>query len=165
MPRLGLLVLLLTFLSAPGLAQNAELDTTNVSARLDSLRMAYGAPGMAVAVVHGDRVIYARGFGYRDLERQLPVTVETAFPIGSVTKQFTASLIGLYEHEGRLSLTDRPAEHLPELRFRTATMDALVTIEDLLTHESGIGGVDGAMVHFPDIGRQTLRVDRLAYLD
>ncbi|MEM6328191.1 MAG: serine hydrolase, partial [Bacteroidota bacterium] len=47
----------------------------------------------------------------------------------------------------------------------TATMDALVTIEDLLTHESGIGGVDGAMVHFPDIGRQTLRVDRLAYLD
>ncbi|MEM1056611.1 MAG: serine hydrolase [Bacteroidota bacterium] len=165
MLRLGLLLVLLTCFSVPGIAQSTELDTTDVSVRLDSLRAAYGTPGMAVAVVHRGRVIYARGFGYRDLERQLPVTVETAFPIGSVTKQFTASLIGLYEHEGRLSLSDRPAEHLPGLRFRTPTMDALVTIEDLLTHQSGIGGVDGAMVHFPDIGRQTLRVDRLAHLD
>lgn len=121
-----------------------ELD-----AQLDALRTAYNVPGLAVSVVHDGRVVYRKGFGYRDVERQLPVTPQTVFPIGSVTKQLISGLVGTIERDGLLSVTDRPAQHLPELRFRTNTMNQLVTLEDLLTHQSGIGNVDGTSVFFP----------------
>ncbi|MEM1115729.1 MAG: serine hydrolase [Bacteroidota bacterium] len=161
MPRtLLLLALLGPWAAAAQVPAASELD-----ARIEALRVAYQTPGVAVAVVQDGEVAYARGFGHRDLERRLPVTTETAFPVGSVTKAFTASLVGLYAHDGRLALTDRPARHLPALRFRTASMDELVTIEDLMVHESGIGNIDGAMVHFPDTTRQTLRIGRLAHLE
>ena len=150
-------------LSLPVSAQT--LVASELDARIEALRGAYGTPGLAVAVVQGEKVIYARGFGHRDIERRQPVTVETVFPIGSVTKQFTASLMGVYEGEGRLSLTDRPAEHVPALRFRTVAMNEVVSIEDLMAHTSGIGGVDGALVYFPVVGRQTLLASRLAHLE
>ncbi len=159
------LLLILTLLSLPATAAAQALDASDLDVRLEALRKAYGTPGMAVAVVKDGSVIYSRGFGYHNLERQLPVTTETAFPIGSVSKQFTASLMGLYEVEGRLSVTDQPSQHIPELRFRTEVMDHLVTIEDLLAHRSGIGNIDGALVYFRADGRQTLRIDRLAHLD
>src|SRR6188768_1676675 len=53
------------------------------------------AAGFAVAVVSKDKIIYSKGFGYRDHEKQLPVTTNTLFAIGSCTKAFTASLLGL----------------------------------------------------------------------
>lgn len=152
-------------LLAPLLASAQTPGASELDARIEALRAAYGTPGLAVAVVQGGRVVYTQAFGHRDIERRLPATTETAFPVGSVSKMFTASLMGMYEAEGRLALTDRPAQHLPELRFRTPAMDALVTVEDLITHRSGIGSVDGALVYFPDTTRQTLRPDRLAHLE
>jgi len=72
------------------------------------------AAGFAVAVVSKDKIIYSKGFGYRDFEQKLPVTTNTLFAIGSCTKAFTASLLGLLNKEGKLEL-DKPArEYLPE---------------------------------------------------
>ncbi len=154
------LVLLLVF--AP-LSHSQPLDASATDMRIEALMAAYGTPGVAVAAVQDGRVVYARGFGYRDVERRLPVTSETAFAIGSVSKQFTAGLIGTYERDGMLSVTDRPAEHIPELRFATATMDELVTLEDLLAHRSGLGGLDAMAVHFPE--GPSLHIERLAHFE
>jgi CubicO group peptidase (beta-lactamase class C family) len=91
-------------------------------------------PGMAVAVLRGDSVLLARGYGLADVNRKIPATDSTPFPIGSVTKQFTAAAIVLLSQQGRLQLDDPVTRYLPEGRAEWSG----VTIRHLLTHTSGI---------------------------
>lgn len=92
-------------------------------------------PGAQVAVAIGGRVVYARGYGYRDLDDGLRTDASTAFAIGSVTKQFTAAAIMLLADEGKLDVHDKLSKYLP-----AAPHAADVTLENLLTHTSGIVG-------------------------
>ncbi len=71
-------------------------------------------PGMAVALVQGDRT-YVFNYGVSDVEKQTPVTDETIFEIGSISKTFTATLATHAEATGKLKLTDTAAKYLPEL--------------------------------------------------
>src|SRR3979411_1545466 len=64
-------------------------------------------PGVAVAVVQGDKVILLKGYGYRDAEKQLPVTPNTVFAIGSITKSFTVTTLGMEMDEGKVDW-DKP---------------------------------------------------------
>ena len=73
--------------------------------------------GYAVAIVKRDKVIYSKGFGYRDLEGKKKVDENTLFAIGSSTKAFTTALLGLMEEEKGLSFDDSPKKYLPELEF------------------------------------------------
>src|SRR6187397_737078 len=66
------------------------------------------AVGFAVAVISKNKIIYSKGFGFRDYEQKLPVTTNTLFAIGSCTKAITASLLGLLNKDGKLDL-DKPA--------------------------------------------------------
>ena len=82
-----------------------------------------------MAVVRKDKIIYSKGFGYRDYEQKLPVTTNTLFAIGSCTKAFTASLLGMLNKEGKLEL-DKPAtEYLPELKFFKDEMNNSITVK------------------------------------
>lgn len=92
-------------------------------------------PGLSIAVVRGSEVIYARGFGFRDLERGLPATPNTIYGIGSVTKSFTALAIMKLVEEGKLSLDDPVSKYVPlDLRIRGEP----VRIHHLLTHTTGL---------------------------
>ena len=92
-------------------------------------------PGLSIALVQGREVVWAKGFGFRDLEGGLPATPETLYAIGSVTKSFTALAILQLQERGKLSLDDPLEAHLPlELRPQGET----VRIRHLLTHSSGI---------------------------
>src|SRR3954470_11396380 len=70
-------------------------------------------PGVSIAVVRGGRVIKTQGYGMADLEQQIPVTPQTVFKIGSVSKQFLAAGIMLLAQDGRLSVDDPVARHVP----------------------------------------------------
>ncbi len=61
-------------------------------------------PGVAVGVVEGGRLVFARGFGHRNVDRRLPVTPDTLFPLGSCSKAFTATAIALLADERRIAL-------------------------------------------------------------
>jgi CubicO group peptidase (beta-lactamase class C family) len=74
------------------------------------------AAGFAVAVVEKDKIVYAKGFGYKDWEAKAPVTEHTQFAIGSCTKSFTSSLIGLLAKEGKTDI-DKPGPQLPARRL------------------------------------------------
>lgn len=106
--------------------------------RLEQRRVELHVPGMAVAVVAEDQVVLARGFGYRDLERRLPAGAETVFPIGSATKAFTATLIGMLVDERKMSWDDPVRQHLPWFRLKDEEADARVTVRDLLCHRTGL---------------------------
>ena len=75
------------------------------------------AAGFAVAVVSKDKVLYVKGFGYRDYENKIPVTPTTQFAIGSCTKAFTASILGMLATEGKVDLDKPVRSYLPELKF------------------------------------------------
>jgi CubicO group peptidase (beta-lactamase class C family) len=98
-------------------------------------------PGVAVALAYQGEVVYERGFGHRDAARALPVTPDTRFGLGSVTKSFPALAIVQLEEAGTLSIDDPVIRWLPGFRLpgeQGAKYTPLVTIHHFLTHSSGI---------------------------
>jgi CubicO group peptidase (beta-lactamase class C family) len=118
--------------------------------------------GFAVAVVHKDKIIYAKGFGFRDYEKKLPVTPGTLFAIGSCTKAFTSSLLGLLNKENKLEY-DKPAKtYLPELDFFNNEMNSLVTVRDMMCHRTGLPRHDLSWYFFSTDSRDSL-LQRIKY--
>ncbi|MFN3422015.1 MAG: serine hydrolase domain-containing protein, partial [Armatimonadota bacterium] len=92
-------------------------------------------PGLSIAIVKDGEVIYARGFGFRDLDSGAPMTPQTRVGIGSVTKSFTALSIMMLVEEGKISLDD-PVDKFVPISLRP--FNEPVRIWHLLTHSSGI---------------------------
>jgi CubicO group peptidase (beta-lactamase class C family) len=90
-------------------------------------------PGASVLIARDGKVLFQAGYGMADLPNQTPVTPETKFRIGSVTKQFTAAAILRLVDEGKLSLND-PLSNF----FSGFTYGDVITVHHLLTHTSGI---------------------------
>jgi CubicO group peptidase (beta-lactamase class C family) len=96
-----------------------------------------GSVGCAVGVARAGELLYEGGYGYANLDWDIPITPTTVFYVGSVSKQFTAATIALLEHDGLLSLDDNIRRFLPEMPdYRPP-----VTIRHLLHHTSGIPGL------------------------
>jgi CubicO group peptidase (beta-lactamase class C family) len=84
-----------------------------VEKALDDRRKELGIPGISLAIVKDDQVIYLKGLGLKDVDKKLPVTPDTRFAIGSATKAFTAMLAAISADHGKLSLDDSPKKFLP----------------------------------------------------
>ncbi len=91
-------------------------------------------PGAAVAVMKNGKVVKIQGYGIASLEHNVPVTTETVFEIGSVSKQMTAAAILLLVEDGKISLDEKISAYLPD----TPEAWRDVTVRHLLTHSSGI---------------------------
>ena len=91
-------------------------------------------PGVALAVVKAGKVVKAQGYGSADLENGLPVTPETVFKIGSVSKQFIATGIMLLVQDGRISVDDPVSKYVPG----TPESWRGITLRHFLTHTSGV---------------------------
>ncbi|MGC8645042.1 MAG: serine hydrolase [Thermoplasmata archaeon] len=98
-------------------------------------------PGLTVSIVEEGKVIYARGFGFKNVERAAPTTIQTNYGIGSVSKSFTALAISKLVEDGKLDFHDRVTDLIPSLRGRGLEQ---VEIHHLLTHTSGIPGLGWA---------------------
>lgn len=120
------------------------------------------AAGFAVAVVSKDTILYAKGFGYRNMEQKLPVTPNTQFAIGSCTKAFTSSLMGLLNKDGKLEY-DKPArDYIPQLHFFNDNLDAMVTVRDMMCHRTGLPRHDFSWYLFNSLSRDSL-LQRIKY--
>src|SRR6187455_672627 len=152
--------LLLLIISSFLFAQKKEIKPTDPFAGLDTVLQKVlkdrKAAGFAVAVVKKDKIIYSKGFGYRDYEKQLPVTTNTLFAIGSCTKAFTASLLGLLNKDGKLDL-DKPArEYLPELKFFKDEMNNSITVRDMMCHRTGLPRHDYSWYLFNTLSQDSM---------
>jgi len=95
-----------------------------------------GVPGAAVGVLHQGQVM-AAGFGVTNVDHPLPVTPETLFQIGSITKTFTGTLIMMLAEAGELDLDAPVRTYIPDFRVQDETVSRQATIRHLLTHTSG----------------------------
>ncbi len=157
-----LLSLVLTFsvfavgLPQIGYAQTAakQAQTTDdlksrlakIEEKTEARRKELGIPGMSLVIVKDGEIIFAKGFGYKDVEKQIPVTTDTQFAIGSSTKAFTALSVLMSQDEGKLSLDDNPRKHLSYFKMNDAETNEKITIRDLLSHSSGLSRTDLAMI-------------------
>ena len=154
---------LLFLISTLTYGQKNQINVEEFDKKIEALIEAHKAVGLSVAVVKDNKVIYSKGFGYRDLASKRPVTENTVFHIASMTKAFSGALLGILESENQLSLTDKPSLYIPNFRFYNEKMDNLITIEDLLSHKSGIGNQGSSIVMFPEKDKLKT-VQRLKYL-
>lgn len=122
------------------------------------------AAGFAVAVVEKDKIVYAKGFGYRDVANKIPVTPNTLFAIGSCTKAFTASMIGLLQKEGKLSIDKPVRNYLPDLKFYNDEMNNSIKLRDLMCHRTGLPRHDYSWYGFPSSSRDSL-LKRIQYME
>jgi CubicO group peptidase (beta-lactamase class C family) len=133
---------LLGFASLPFLllvaAQAQTVDTINpaLRGRIDNIvtqvLRATGVPSASIAIVQHGKIVYTHAYGLANLQPPVPATTAMRYPIGSISKQFTAAAILLLQQEGKLSLNDPVGKYIPHL-----TRGDEVTIGEILSQTSG----------------------------
>lgn len=146
-PGALLLALALSTLPARAAGPVSASDLAAYADKLISAVYPAGQPGAAVLVQKDGQVVLRKGYGMANLELGVPMTPENVFEIGSVTKQFTAAAILLLQERGQLRLEDPITKYLPDYPTHGQT----ITIENLLTHTSGIPSYTGLPEWYPHI--------------
>ena len=163
-PGLALLGLSVVLAASPLQAQPAPLR--GLDAYVEQAMKAWEVPGLALAVVRGDSVIYARGYGVADLVTGTPVDENTLFAIASTSKAFTAAALGLLVDEGKLSWDDPVTKHLPGFQLADPWITANLTVRDLLTHRAGVARQDNIWIAAPfdrdEILRRTRHLEQVS---
>jgi CubicO group peptidase (beta-lactamase class C family) len=98
----------------------------------------WNAPGIGIGIVMGDKLVFAKGYGFRDYGKKLPYTPATTQPIASNSKLFTAVAVGLLVEEGKLRWDEPIKQFVPTIRFYNDDLDRSVTIRDMLSHRTGV---------------------------
>ena len=114
-------------------------------------------PGLAIAVVKDGRIVFAKGYGVRELGKPAPVDTQTLFAIGSTTKAMTAASLGMLVDEGKLRWDDRVTKYLPGFQLADAYVTRELTIRDLLTHRAGLGNGDVLWYHADNTPEEVIR--------
>jgi CubicO group peptidase (beta-lactamase class C family) len=134
---------------------NAALDPHELADVVQAAMERWRVPGVAVGILHAGRE-HATGFGVTSLEQPRPVTPDTLFQIGSITKTFTATAVMRLVEQGRLALDTPVRAYLPALRLADGATAAALTLRHLLTHLGGFlgdyfadfGGGDDALARY-----------------
>ena len=134
------------------------MDTTKLEAFIFDKMAATRLPGLSIALVRGSEVVYARGFGQANIERNRAATPQTLYGAASITKSFIAIAILQLVERGIIKLTDSVEKFLP---CPIKSTDGVVTIEHLLTHKSGmpaLGYIEATLRHAHGIGGTNLPI-------
>lgn len=131
-------------------AQTAQVQTSadlqnrlaKIEEKVEARRKELGIPGMSLAIVKDGEVILSKGYGYKNFEKQILVTADTQFAIGSASKAFTALSVLMTQDEGKLSIDDNPRKYLPYFKINDAEINEKITVRNLLTHSSGLNRTD-----------------------
>lgn len=139
MTRVAAVLVLLTVPAAGGAAEPTAAAAEKVVA--DALK-AWNVPGAAVVVVRGDETLVLKGFGVREHGKPAKVTPDTVFPLASCSKAFTSTLVAMLVDDEVFAWDDHVAKHLPGFALSDPNANALLTVRDLLSHRTGVGGHD-----------------------
>ena len=150
--------------AAPAVVQpprTASLDGIDVF--IEAQMKEWKVPGMSLAIVQGGKIVLSKGYGFRDVEKKLPVTTKSLFAIGSITKSFTVTVMGMLADEGKMEWDKPVREYLPRFRLYDPLASERMTLRDLVTHRSGLPRHDALWYNSP-LTRPEL-FERLRYLE
>lgn len=162
---LALVAWLISSAAGPLRAQEAAVEAklAGFDEAMAQILTDWNVPGIGVGIVVKDRLVFAKGYGYRDYGKKLPFTATTTVPIASNTKLFTAMACGMLVEDGKLAWDEPVRRFVPSIRFYDDELDRQVSIRDMLSHRTGITRHD-TIWYKSDLTRREL-FERLKYLE
>ena len=151
-----ILIILLSILSINNAFSQLDKRLKGLDSELEKVLKKLEEPGFAVAIVENDQILYSKGFGYRDYENKIKVDSNTLFAIGSATKSFTSSLLGVLREDEKLDFEDSPIDYINELRFYNSQMNDVISIRDMMSHRTGLPRHDASWYFFPTFSKDSL---------
>jgi len=138
--RIALFVFALVALGVGARAQEADVakKLQGFDAYMEQTLKDWNTPGVGVGIVVQDKLVFAKGYGYRDYEKKLRFTTKTMQPIASNSKLFTAVAAGMLVDEGNLAWDKPIRDSVPEIQFYNDQLNSNVTLRDMLTHRTGV---------------------------
>lgn len=132
------------------------LDTSEIETLIQKGIDTFDIPGMSIAIVKNDTTVFVKGFGVRTVGDSTPVDEDTLFAIGSLTKAFTSTALGILVADGLVRFDDPISHHLPGFRVADPYVSQQMTIRDALSHRSGLKRLDNIWYLFPDHTRKVV---------
>ena len=129
-------LLLIAAVAQVSFAQNGSLN--GFDDYVNKAMKEWEVPGIAVAIIKGDQIVLAKGYGVRKLGDPTPVDERTLFAIGSSSKAFTAASVAMLVDGGKVKWDDPVTKYLPEFEMYDPYVTRELTVRDLLTHRSGL---------------------------
>ena len=163
--RTSLFAFALLVLGVGARAQDADVakKLQGFDAYMEQTLKDWNTPGVGVGIVVGDKLVFVKGYGYRDYEKKLPFTSKTMQPIASNSKLFTAVAAGMLVEEGGLTW-DRPIRaSVPEIQFYNDELKNNVTLRDMLSHRTGVTRHD--LIWFKSPFTRKELFERVKYLE
>ena len=144
-------------------AQQIQLDSLDL--QIHQIIKDYEIPGLSIGIVRNDSIIFSKGYGNLEIDKERKVDENTIFGIGSISKSFTALTLGILVDEGKIDWDDKVKKYLPYFELYAPYVTDNFTIRDLLTHRSGLKDVSGGTLWYhSDYSREEI-IKRLKYLE
>src|SRR5256886_4789194 len=165
--RVQLFVAILLMLAgAPGARVQASDVTSKLSgfdSYMEQVLKDWNTPGIGVGIIVNDKLVFAKGYGYRDYEKKLPFTPSTLCQIASNSKLFTAVSAGMLVEVGKLTWDKPVRESVPTIQFYNDQLNSNVTLRDMLSHRTGVTRHDLIWFRSPFTKKELF--EKLKYLE
>jgi CubicO group peptidase (beta-lactamase class C family) len=157
------LMVMTSGIAAPAQEMDVAKKLQGFDAYMEQTLKDWNTPGIGVGIVVGDKLVFAKGYGYRDYEKKLPYTPKTMHQIASNSKLFTAVAAGMLVEEGKLTWDKPIRESVPTIRFYNDELNTHVTLRDMLSHRTGVTRHD--LIWFKSPFTRKELFEKLKYLE
>ncbi len=125
-----------------------KLNLKQIDRFIQKAQTEWDAPGLSVAIVKDGEIVFEKGYGTMEIETNQKPDEHTLYAIASNTKAFTAAIISQLVDEGKLDWNDKVQKYLPYFEVYDATISKMVTVQDLLSHNVGLGTFSGDAIWY-----------------
>ena len=159
------IILIIFLLLSFSLVKSQPADfTEKVDKYIEKAYKDWKIPGMAIAIIKDDKIIFEKGYGVKEINKPGKVDKNTMFGIASNTKAFTASAIGILVDQGKLNWNDKVIKYLPYFKMYDDYVTNNFTISDLLSHHSGLKTFSGDLLWDATSYNRKEIIERIQYL-
>lgn len=145
-------------------AQSLDEKLKDIDAYANTVMDTWHGPGMAIAIVKDGKVVFAKGYGVRELGKPEKVDENTLFAIASNTKAFTTASLAILVDEGKLNWNDKVSKYLPDFQMYDPWVTNELTIRDIVSHRSGLDTFSGDLLWYDTTYTTDEMLRRVRYL-
>lgn len=158
------IILFLFIVSASFSVHSQSLDLKKLDKYIKSAQKQWNIPGLAIAIVKNDEVIFSKAYGVKEFGKKDKVTDKSLFAIASNTKAFTASALSILVDEGKIKWDDPVRKYLPYFQLYNPYVSENMTIRDLLCHRAGFATFAGDLVWYGTTYSRKEIIERARYI-
>lgn len=161
--KLSILILIVCFWNIAK-SQKSNINYKNLAQYIDNAVKDFKLTGLTISIIKDNEVVFSKGYGLRDANKQEPVSTASLFNIASCSKAFTAACLGMLVQEGKLKWDDKVIDYIPEFRLSDPYITKELNIKDILSHRSGLATFYGDLLWYETNYENDEIIRRMRYL-